>query len=193
MTINNEIYNLTDTAGFNEKSKSKIEKYGILKTFSQIKNNDIIIFMSDITEKKEKKKYLLKKIKNKYSNKKLIYIENKIDNLNIKEKIYKKKKYTLIKTSVKKNLGINFLKNEIKKTFENDNEIKYIINKRHYNLLNKSIKKINKSINFLKNKKEFILIVEKIKDACNLLNKIIGENINNKVINKIFSNFCIGK
>lgn len=193
MIINNEEYKITDTAGFNEKSESKIEKYSILKTFNQINENDIILFMSDIVKKIEKKEYIFNKIKNKFNNKKIIYIENKIDNLNIKEEIEKIGNCTQIKISVKKNLGLNLLINEISKTSKNNDSYKYIINKRHFNLLNKSIKEIKKSLKFIKNKKELVIIVEKIKISCTLLNNIIGENINNKIINKIFSNFCIGK
>ncbi len=181
---------ISDTAGINTKSKCKIEKNGILKTFEQIKKSDIILIMSDINEKKKRIKNIFKILLNKLKKKSTtIQIKNKIDK--IKKKYILKNK--IFYTSIKKKLGIHKIVNYLTKLMKKIKNYKYILNNRHVILLLKIKNEINLIKTLIKKKKEIIIIAEKLKNVHKFLGKIIGENISEKTLNKIFSNFCIGK
>lgn len=192
--INNKIIEITDTAGLNKNSLCKIEKHSILRSFNEIKNSDIILYVFDITKQNNiKDKKILDILLKKNKKKKFIIVKNKIDLQNIDKKINFYKNYTEVFISVKKKIGLNFLKREIQKIYIKSNNIKYIVNKRHYQLFIKSKKYFKKIFDLIKNKNDIIILAEMFKFLLMFIEKIIGEKISKKLIKKIFSNFCIGK
>ena len=95
--------------------------------------------------------------------------------------------------SVKKHIGLQQIKNFIKKKYkihENDT----IINTRHYSILTHILKKIEKiQIAFKKNTNLELIcndINECYNDICNITG---GKYTQDDIINNIFKNFCIGK
>ncbi|MDH3004501.1 MAG: tRNA uridine-5-carboxymethylaminomethyl(34) synthesis GTPase MnmE [Candidatus Shikimatogenerans sp. JK-2022] len=196
--INNFYFNLFDTAGI-RKTKFKIEKIGIKKTFKNIKNSNIIFYVFDckLLKNKKKLKNIIKKINKK---KKILFIANKIDKYNkknyIKNLIFNKKKYKILFISAKKKIGLKniyiYLKNNIpNKIILNNNVINNI---RHYKILKKTFKYIKKiKFDFLNNI-PFELLSINLRKSLNILSNILGSKYsNNKILKNIFSKFCIGK
>ena len=73
------------------------------------------------------------------------------------------------------------------------NEDIYITNERHKEALNEaleSLKIVQESIN--SNMPEDFLTID-LMDAYEALGRIIGENMEEDLVNKIFSEFCMGK
>lgn len=193
LIINNQIFKIIDTAGFNQKSNCNIEKNGILKTFEQIKVADILILVKDITKNTiDNNEEIFQKIIKKFTNKKKILIlNNKIDLIKNNNNIKFNNKFLYI--SLKKKIGLTNLKDKIFNLNDYNNNIEYIVNKRNYNLLIKLKKKIKILLKLIKKNIDSVIIADKLKEIGLILSEIVGENINTKIIKKIFSNFCIGK
>ncbi len=206
LNINNIDIEIIDTAGIH-KTKNKIEKIGIKKTWKEIKKSKIIIYLNNSKKysikkiiKKYKKKILDKIKKNKH-NKINILIRNKIDLTKEKKKIINKKKFNIINMSVKKNYGIKELKKIIKERINKFKKKNYfIIQYKQKILIKKNLKNIKKIINYIKyyniNKNiNLDIIYQYLVKNQNMLNKILGKDKfkSNNIIKEIFSKFCIGK
>ena len=105
--------------------------------------------------------------------------------------------YTLTKTSLKENVGIDELENAIKELFIKgeisvDNEI-IITNLRHKEALGEALNSLLMVKESLKiNMPEDFYSID-LMGAYTSLGKIIGEEVEEDLINEIFSSFCMGK
>ncbi|MGB9678323.1 MAG: hypothetical protein ACPLZ9_06870, partial [Candidatus Ratteibacteria bacterium] len=135
---------------------------------------------------------LLRNIKNKP----YLIIINKID-LPLKvemDKILKEvDEERIIKVSLKNNTGIEEIENKLYQLIsEGFGEIKG--DEIYLNL--RQEKKINTIRNNLKevlNEKYPEIIAENLKNCINQIDELIGNKISDKILDEIFSNFCIGK
>ncbi|ADM89636.1 tRNA modification GTPase mnmE (trmE) [Candidatus Zinderia insecticola CARI] len=189
----NNLINLIDTAGIKKKIYNKIERISIKKSWKEIKKSNIILYLFESYKGLLKKDYY---IINKLPKKKIIFIGNKIDLIKYKPFIKKFNNNKIIYISVKNKKGINLIKNEINNIINNNNINNNIINKNYFYNIKNSYKIIKKIILFIINKKYNIrndLIIQKIYILQNNFNKIFGKFTNEKLLNKIFSKFCIGK
>ncbi|MDH3004772.1 MAG: tRNA uridine-5-carboxymethylaminomethyl(34) synthesis GTPase MnmE, partial [Candidatus Shikimatogenerans sp. JK-2022] len=204
--IKNFNFYLFDTAGI-RKTKLKIEKIGIKKTFKKVEETNIIFFIFNyilLNKKKKLKNYIKKNIEKDFFKKQIFFFANKIDK---KKKQYKKlktlkyikiynKKYKIIFISAQKHIGLKKIKNILIKMIPNK-EIKnnnFINNIRHYYEIKKTLNYIIKvKKDFLKKiSLEFISI--DLKNSIKYLYNINGKYFNNDyILNNIFSKFCIGK
>jgi tRNA U34 5-carboxymethylaminomethyl modifying GTPase MnmE/TrmE len=151
--------------------------------------------MYDVTNKNnDENDKIFNILTNKYKKKiKILILKNKIDKLKKKENFCLQKSYKEFYISVKKKIGLNEILKEIKNINKNLDSCNYIINNRHFDLFIKSQSEIKKLKQLVKKKKELILIAESIKYSYIFLTELLGCNIPDKLIQKIFSNFCIGK
>ncbi len=201
--IENINVEINDTAGIH-KTKNKIEKIGIKKTWNEINNSQLILFIDNAKKANNQKiiqnyENLIKKKTQKKIKK--ILIRNKIDITKEKHKIKKIKNYTIINLSVKKNKGLNILKKEIKNIIKNMNfsENNFLIKERNIKIIKKTLKYTNNIKNITNNFKKIDINLDLISENIFLLNKKLNyllntKEINNKnILDKIFSKFCIGK
>ena len=153
---------------------------------------DLIIFVLNnneaITEEELK---ILNKIKDKNS----IVVINKIDlEKKIKLTNYNKK---IIEISVKDNIGIEELKNEIKRIYNiegiDTKDMTYLSNARSISLLKQSLLKISTSIKNIEENAPIDIVELDLKNAWELLGKIIGETYSDELLDELFSRFCLGK
>ena len=184
------ILNIIDTAGIRS-TEDVVEKIGVEKSIKMIESSDLVLFMLNNNEKlTEEEKELLEKIKDK----KKIIIINKID---LDDVLNKKELGKYIEISAKENIGINKLKEEIKKLFslgeiQTDN-MTYLSNARSISLLNKTLNYINEAIQEIDNNSPIDIVELNLKEAWSTLGEVIGETYTDELLDELFSRFCLGK
>lgn len=185
---------IVDTAGIRE-TKDLVEKYGVEKSKEKIDEADLVIFMIDASAKiDEDDKDIIEYIKNK----KYIILLNKSD-LNVKIRIDDLKKLNyeyIINTSVLTGQGIDDLKDAIKKLFFNgkiqtDNLL--ITNERHKDVLLRARKCCSEALEVLKTTLAIDMASIDIRNAWKCMGEITGDTLESDLIDKIFSEFCLGK
>lgn len=188
--------NLIDTAGI-RKTNDVVEKIGVQKTKEYFNKADIIIFMLDSSEEYTEEDEEIFKLIN---DKKTIILINKVD---LPEKLDRSKidKYkhgkTIIDVSIKDNKGIDLLKDEIY-NFVYSGEVKYnqeilVTNIRHKNLLIKAKDSLINAKDTIVQKLPLDFVSIDIREALDSIGEITGETIQEDIVNRIFSKFCIGK
>ncbi len=176
--------NFIDTAGIRE-SDDYVEKIGIKKSLEEIENADIILFVLDLSREIEKSELeVYEKIKNKPH----IVVANKCDNKKNNLNFQK-----MIEISAKNDINIENLKKEIIKTiiYEKIDYSKIMLtNERQISILNNCLSLI---CEFLNKNLSLDLIAFEIKKIWKELGKITGDTEDEKIIDTIFSKFCLGK
>ena len=190
--VNGILLNIIDTAGVRE-TEDIVEKIGVEKSLSLVNDADLIILVFNNNEKlTDEDKKLLEYTKEK----KRIIVINKIDlenNLDISNL----KNERIVKISALKDSGIESLKNEINDMFNleeiNLGDFTYLSNSRQISLVKKAVE-ISKNLeDALNNDVPIDLLEIDIKEICEILGEIIGESYDDKLIDTLFSNFCLGK
>lgn len=184
--------NLVDTAGI-RKTDDIVENIGVQKSLDQIEKSDLILFVLDNNRCLEKSdEEILKKLKNKN----YLILINKMDlsrNLEI-EKLDPKK---IIYISALNNEGFNELKSKIKEMFSinqiEKSDLTYLTSSRSIALLKKAYSILPSIKDGIKNNLPIDMIEIDIKEMWNILGQIIGETYEDELINKLFSQFCLGK
>lgn len=190
----NVILNLKDTAGIRN-SENIIEKIGIEKSLEKIKEAELVLAVFDaseeLSEEDEKILNILKKKDN------VIGILNKSD---LPKKInldhMKKNIKNIVSVSAKKNVGIEKLKENIKKVSYNDisdPEKGILTTKRQFVSLEKSSKYIKKALDQIDVNETADLIMDSLDSALEELLILTGEKVSQTVTDEIFSKFCVGK
>jgi len=186
---------IVDTAGLRE-AKETIEKEGVKRAEIEIKEADLVLYVVDISKKDNQD---LKLISRYTPDKETIFVINKIDlthSLDIKK--LKIKDDSAIFVSAKNEIGIIELKDTIrdfivrKKTNILEEDL-IASNIRHEENIVQALESLEKAREASESElsEEFILF--DLKNALNSLGKITGEVTSDDILDKIFSQFCIGK
>lgn len=189
------VLNIVDTAGIRN-TENAVEKIGVHKAKDFVKDADLVLYVVDSsTELDENDKEIMKLL----DNKRVIILLNKMD-LNMKTTPEMIEKFCLgpvICISAKEETGLELLADLLEKMFF-DGEISYndeiyLTNTRHKSAMNEakeSLVKVQESID-LGMPEDFFSI--DLMDAYESLGKILGESVENDLVNEIFSKFCVGK
>lgn len=201
INIGNIILNLSDTAGI-RKTDDFVEKIGVKRSIEKIDEADLVIYLLNVeSDIDDEDKEILSKIQNKGI--KLITVINKMDKeqkLKFDTILNELKQFgvnDVIKMSVLNNKGIDELKNKIEEIF-NTNDLDFeneliITNERHRDLLNKSKEYLEVAKNEIEDNEPIDIVSIVIKNATKSLGEIIGADVNQDIVNKIFEKFCLGK
>jgi tRNA modification GTPase len=198
-------FRFIDTAGIRE-TKDVVESIGIQKTFEKIEQAQVVLFLIDslqlIIENENKFKIEIEKIKNKFPQKPLVMIINKIDFLNEEQHKLLSEKLSIINyplsisISAKQKTGIDELKNTLL-SFVNTGALRnnetIVTNSRHYDSLLKALEEIQKVKWGLDAGISSDLMAIDIRSALYFFGEITGEVTNDELLGNIFANFCIGK
>lgn len=190
--------NIIDTAGIRD-TKDVIEKIGVEKSKDFANKADLIFLVVDGSRELQSEDFeLLQFIKEK--NKKALVILNKTD-LEQKAELQALFDFVsedcVLKISAKEGLGIEQLYNKIKDMFfdgqiDVDDEA-VVSNERNKASLFNARKSLYNVIETIENKMPSDFISMDLLDAYRFLGEIIGESVDEDVIDKIFSEFCLGK
>ena len=195
-------FRFIDTAGIRD-TVDVIEGMGIQKTFEKIDQALVVIYLLDSSEiqnsgfkilnlKKE-----IEKIKNKYPQKQLLVLANKVDLLS-KEQVNSLKSNisNLCLLSAKTKEGVESLKTTLL-DFVNTGALRnndtIVTNSRHYDSLLKALEEIIKVQEGIDSNLTSDLMAIDIRQALYYFGEITGEITNDDLLGNIFANFCIGK
>lgn len=201
INLGNIVLNISDTAGIRD-TDDIIEKIGVEKSIKILEEMDLVLYLINGQEGVSKEDFeILSKIQNKGL--KYITVINKMDltEKSILDGILEELNENGIKEpiciSVENNEGIDELKNEIIELFD-ANDLDYsheliITNERHKDLLKKAIgylKDAQKEIAF---GQPIDIVSIYVKKSTKTLGEIIGADVTQDIIAKIFEKFCLGK
>jgi tRNA modification GTPase len=204
-TIEDEIsiggigFRFIDTAGIRD-TKDVVESIGIKKTFEKIEQSQVVIYLFDSTifkSQSEKFKVELEKIKNKYPQKPLIILANKVDKIDdsqIAEMQFEISGLQFL--SAKTGFGVEQLTNSLLNLINTGalrNNETIVTNSRHYDALLKAFEEIQKVNYGLDSGLSGDLLAIDIRQALYHFGEITGEITNDDLLGNIFANFCIGK
>ncbi len=211
-TIEDEIsiggigFRFIDTAGIRE-TEDIIESIGIKKTFEKIEQAQVVMFLvssAQLAVGDEAIKTIsieIEKIKNKFPQKQLLIILNKIDQITdselatITSALYSKTS-SLIPISAKTGSGVDQLTNELLDLINTGalrNNETIVTNSRHYDALLKAFEEIQSVQHGLETGLSGDLLAIDIRQALYHFGEITGEITNDDLLGNIFANFCIGK
>lgn len=185
---------IIDTAGIRE-TNDIVEKIGVEKTKEKINEADLIMLMLDSSEELTEEDIEIEKY---IKDKKYIVLLNKSDlcpKLD-KENIKELNAEYIIETSAKTGSGIDETKECIKKLFFNGKvQSKDILltNMRQKEALNRARKSLLSASEILSQVESIDLASIDLRNAWNYLGEITGDTLQEDIIDKIFSEFCIGK
>lgn len=188
------VLNVIDTAGIRE-TDDIVESIGVKRTLETIHNAELILYVIDGSEELVKENF---EIFDSIKNKKSVAIINKIDKEIIID-IDEINKYTdnVISISLTESKSLELINDTIKNMVYNENILfndeLFLANERQLNLLEEAKNSINQVLNsiYMEASEDFLTI--DLMDAYISLGKILGEEIEEDVINKIFKDFCMGK
>ena len=195
INLNGLSLKIIDTAGIRN-TDDKVEQIGVNKAKEIAEGADLIIYVVDGSKDiDENDKEILEIIKNK----KVIVLLNKtdIDRVVDIEQLNEIPKEDIIEFSAKAGLGMDELEEKIKDMFYSGeitfNDQVYITNARHKEALENSynsLLKVKESVD-AGMPEDFYSI--DLMDAYEQLGLIIGESVEDDLVNEIFSKFCMGK
>jgi tRNA modification GTPase len=194
LIINGVSFRFIDTAGIRE-TTDVVENIGIKKTFENIEKAQLVLLLIDAEKEKGENRKEFDLLKQKYPDKNILTILNKVDLLDKKERAMLDKHYEILISS-KDKTGIQTLKDELTKlanigALSNNQTI--VSNSRHFEALNnalQAIKDVQKGIN---NQIPSDLYAADIREALYHLGLISGAVTTEDLLGNIFQNFCIGK
>ena len=200
LIIEGVVFRFIDTAGIRE-TEDVVENIGIKKAYEKAENAQLIIFLIDSNKYIHSKDLFLEEIetiKQRFPNKRLLVIANKIDTLSCHDSsILQSEIDNLILLSAKQNIGVDELKQELislVNTGALSNNETIVTNSRHFEALTLALESINSVKNGIELDISSDLFAIDIRECLRHLGNITGEyDVDKDILGHIFGNFCIGK
>lgn len=187
---------LVDTAGIRE-TEDIVEKIGVERSIKALEESDLILlvfnYSDPLTEEDIKLIQLVESFR-------VIVVINKTDlpqQLDVDAIKSSLKETPVIFTSVKEEIGIEDLENAISELFFagkiHSDDLTYVSNSRHISILKKAKASIEEAIRSIDDWMPVDMIAIDIKNTWDLLGEIIGDTVNEDLVDQIFADFCVGK
>jgi tRNA modification GTPase len=196
-------FRFIDTAGIRQ-TTDEVESIGIQKTFEKIELAQVVLYLFESFKfKVSGLNYLteIEKIKNKYPQKQLVVVINKIDLIaptqiqDIQQQLASIAVSPIL-LSAKNKLGVDELKNQLLSLVNTGalrNNETIVTNTRHYDALLKALDEIQKVQYGIETNLPSDLMAIDIREALYQFGLITGQVSNDELLGNIFANFCIGK
>lgn len=193
--LNGLTLNLMDTAGI-RKTDDIVEKIGVDKAMKEADDADLIIYVIDSSGEMDQEDHdLLSYLKDK----KAIVILNKTDleqQIQIKD-VEEITNLPVIAISAKENTGIDLLEKQVHHLFIAGeityNDQVYVTNVRHKYLIAEAISSLNLVLKSIEDQMPEDFYSVDLMNAYKQLGLIIGESVEDDLVEEIFSKFCMGK
>ncbi|MBD8026697.1 tRNA uridine-5-carboxymethylaminomethyl(34) synthesis GTPase MnmE [Ureibacillus sp. Re31] len=187
---------LVDTAGIRE-TEDIVERIGVEKSRQVLKEADLILLVLNSAEKlSEEDERLFETIQNMD----FIVVVNKTDlpqQINLEKVKELSNGRPVVTTSILQEQGIIELEEAIAKTFFEGqveaNDLTYVSNARHIALLHQAKSTIEDAIDAAHSGVPVDMIQIDVTKTWELLGEIVGDTVQESLINQLFSQFCLGK
>lgn len=187
---------LVDTAGIRE-TEDIVERIGVERSREVLKKADLILLVlnnaDDFTEEDIR---LFEAV----DGMDVIVLINKTDlprKLDLNQVKDKAKDYPIIMTSLKEEVGVDQLEEAIANLFFEGNlqmgDATYVSNSRHIALLNQAKKAIEDALDGIEAGVPIDLVQIDLTKSWEMLGEIIGDSVQESLIDQLFSQFCLGK
>ncbi|MCX5714822.1 MAG: tRNA uridine-5-carboxymethylaminomethyl(34) synthesis GTPase MnmE [Candidatus Omnitrophica bacterium] len=185
---------IVDTAGILE-PRDLIEKHAVRRSKKQIDLADLIILLFDGAHRLTKDdKALVARLRGRTT----LAVINKIDMPQKIERAYIAKNFKhMVEISAKKGKNIALLEDSIAEMVfsgkVNSAGPLFLANMRHTRFIKDAQKLIAEALNSIDNGLSWEFIAQDLKEATACLDGLLGKNFSEDLLDKIFSDFCIGK
>lgn len=187
---------LVDTAGIRE-TEDIVEKIGVERSREALKKADLILYVLNNNEILTEDDYKLAEI---IKNEDVIVIINKTDletKLDLEEVKTMVGDAPIVKTSMLSQQGIEELEEQIRTLFfageVSNQDMTYVSNARHISLLKSAKNSISDAISAAEAGVPVDMIQIDLIKTWELLGEVIGESVDDGLIDQLFSQFCLGK
>jgi tRNA modification GTPase len=184
-----------DTAGF-RKGRGKLEKIGIHRAEQKMEEADLVLLVIDQSRPLQSEDLeLLARVQKK----KAVVVLNKIDlPARVNEEAFERAAVglTRVKISALKGDGIEELRKAIQDeitTGIDTSDLGVAPSLRHKEALDRASGHFQKSVSNLREGLPFEIVAADLQEGLEALGEIVGETTNEEVLDRIFSQFCIGK
>ncbi|MCR5701529.1 MAG: tRNA uridine-5-carboxymethylaminomethyl(34) synthesis GTPase MnmE [Lachnospiraceae bacterium] len=195
VSINGIPLNIIDTAGIRD-TDDIVEKIGVDKSIMEMEEADLILYIIDSSVPlDENDKMIMERIKDRQ----VIILSNKSDLNNVvnEQDIRKYLDHRMIEISAKEQSGFEELYEELNHLFFNDklsyNDEIFITNERHKAALINAQSSITNAINSIDDGMPEDFYTIDLMSAYEQLGFIIGESVEDDLVDTIFREFCMGK
>ena len=195
INLNGILLNIIDTAGIRD-TEDVVEKIGVERAKKYLNNADLVIYVVDTsTALDENDHEIMELLKDRHA----IVLLNKSDlsPVTTVEDIRKHLDKKMISISAKEQTGMDDLEETIKEMFFSGevtfNDEVYITNIRHKTSLQEDLRSLHLVLQSIADDMPEDFYSIDLMNAYEKLGNIIGESVEDDLVNEIFSKFCMGK
>ena len=188
--IGSHLVRVADTAGIRE-AKDKIEQLGVERSIEWLNKSDIIVAVFDASREFDKEDKKVLNLIKEAKEAKVIVVLNKVDK-DIKIDIKKFKEFDTIRLSAKESVdGLIDKIEETLNSFSNSDEL-MLISTRQIESIKRALDEIEQAFTPLE-RSELEFFSYHINSAIDSLNEITTPYRHEELLDKMFSEFCLGK
>lgn len=193
--LGNIILNLIDTAGIHE-TEDIVENMGVDKAVNYIKKADFIIYVMDASDElNESDEQIIKLLQDKKGI--ILFNKSDLDKVLDENEIHTRLDWTIIPFSNETKQGLEQLKEYITNSFLRGdiqyNDQVYITSVRHKNAVESAVQSLKQVVQTIDDGMPEDFYTIDMMEAYRSLGLINGETASEDLVNKIFSDFCMGK
>ena len=195
INLNGIILNIIDTAGIRD-TDDIVEKIGVDKAKKYVKDADLIIYVVDSSTALDENDFEIMEL---LRDKTAVVLMNKSDlqPVTTAEEVKSHLDKTVISISAKEQVGIDTLEETIKELFLHGevtfNDEVYITNIRHKTALQEALNSLHLVVQSIRDGMPEDFYSIDLMNAYEELGSIVGEAVEDDLVNEIFSKFCTGK
>ena len=195
INLNGIVLNIIDTAGIRD-TEDVVEKIGVERAKKYLNDADLVIYVVDTSTVLDENDYeIMELLKDRHA----IVLLNKSDlkQITTVEQVKEHLDKTMIPISAKEQTGIEELEKAIKEMFFSGevtfNDEVYITNIRQKTALQEALKSLRPVLQSIADEMPEDFYSIDLMNAYEELGTIIGEAVEDDLVNEIFSKFCMGK
>ncbi len=193
--LGNIILNLIDTAGIHE-TEDIVENMGVDKAVNYVEKADFIIYVMDASDElNESDEQIIKLLQDKKGI--ILFNKSDLDKVLDENEIHTRLDWTIIPFSNETKQGLEQLKEYITNSFLRGdiqyNDQVYITSVRHKNAVESAVQSLKQVVQTIDDGMPEDFYTIDLMEAYRSLGLINGETASEDLVNKIFSDFCMGK